>query len=192
MRETATGDGRPARFRAAYAAHARDVLAYALRRVRVAEDAADVVAETFLVAWRRVDELPPDDEVRLWLYGVARHVLANHDRSAVRRHRLGERLRGELALRYAVPDPADEVADAAAVRQVLDGLPELDREVLTLSVWEGLAPREVAVVLGVDATVVRARLARARGRLRDLIGHDRAGAGHAGVVSTVPAGEEER
>ena len=66
------------RFRRLYTANFAALLAYALRRVEQHEDAADVVAETFLVAWRRGPELPAGDEVRLWLYGAARRVLANH------------------------------------------------------------------------------------------------------------------
>ena len=76
------------RFRRLYAVNFEALLAYAMRRVEQPEDASDVVAETFLVAWRRSGDLPPDDEVRLWLYGVARRVLANHHRAGTRRERL--------------------------------------------------------------------------------------------------------
>jgi DNA-directed RNA polymerase specialized sigma24 family protein len=65
-----------ARFEGLYAAHGRAVLAYAARRTPDAQDAADIVADTFLVAWRRLDEVPAAQEARLWLYGVARKVLA--------------------------------------------------------------------------------------------------------------------
>lgn len=68
------------RFRVLYAAHLNAILGYALRRVAAPEDAADVVAETFLIAWRRCADVPPGGEARLWLYGVARRVLANHVR----------------------------------------------------------------------------------------------------------------
>ena len=65
--------------------HGRDVLAYALRRAAGPEDAADVVAETFLIAWRRLSDIPAGAEARLWLYGVARHTLANQRRGERRR-----------------------------------------------------------------------------------------------------------
>src|SRR5262249_27147731 len=80
-----------------YADHGRDVLAYALRRSASPEDAADAVAETFLVAWRRLADLPVGDEAPLWLYGVARRVLANQRRGERRRVRLAEQLRAELS-----------------------------------------------------------------------------------------------
>ena len=73
------------RFRELFDSHFRELLGYALRRVGSPEDAADVVAETMLVAWRRIDEVPADGTARLWLYGVARRVLANHRRGQVRR-----------------------------------------------------------------------------------------------------------
>jgi RNA polymerase sigma factor (sigma-70 family) len=182
------------RFRALYVTHGPDVLAYALRRVVVAEDAVDVVAETFLVAWRRVLELPPDGEARLWLFGVARRVLANHHRAGSRQDRLGERLRSQLGRRYAEPDLAEEVVGASAVRQALSRLTELDREVLTLAVWEDLTPREIAAVLDLDAVVVRARLSRARSRMRaetTRADHALSRTGHVRRVMTTN-GEEAR
>ena len=153
------------RFRRVYADHARPVLAYALRRTDQPDDAADVVAETFLVALRRFDELPDEPQTRAWLYGVARRVLANQRRGSSRRARLGERLRGELGA-ATVPDHADAVAADADAHRLLEALPERDREVLQLTAWEGLEPREIAEVLGVTANAVRVRLTRARASLR--------------------------
>lgn len=169
------------RFRRVYADHARPVLGYALRRTDQPDDAADVVAETFLVALRRFDELPPEPQTRAWLYGVARRVLANQRRGAARRTRLGERLRGELGA-ATVSDHADEVVSGADTRRLLDTLPERDREVLELSAWEGLEPREIAEVLGVTANAVRVRLSRARSSLRN----GGVSAGHLPSISPAP------
>ena len=85
------------RFRHVYAEHVDRVLGYALRRTDRPEDAADVVAETFLVAWRRLGDVPEEPRTRLWLYGVARRVLANQRRGERRRTSLGERLAADLA-----------------------------------------------------------------------------------------------
>lgn len=164
------------RFRELFAEHFRDLLGYALRRVVAPEDAADVVAETMLVAWRRLDEVPADGTARLWLYGVARRVLANYRRGEVRRGRLGERLRLQLAT--AAPDLADSVASGTVLGQALARLSSDDRELLQLTVWEGLAPQEVAAVLGVAPGTVRARLHRARKRLRAELGDAFDAAGH--------------
>lgn len=162
-----------------FEAHFRDLLGYALRRVAAPEDAAEVVAETMLVAWRRLGEIPPGD-ARLWLYGVARRVLANHHRAEGRRGRLGERLRQQLST--VTPDVADSVASAVSVRSALSALGDGDREVLELTAWEGLAPHEVADVLGLSAGTVRARLHRARTRLRTELGDDFDRAGHVQAV----------
>ncbi len=97
---------RQARFDALYAAHLRPVLGFAVRRARQPADAADVVAEVFLVAWRRLDDVPPGDRARLWLYGVARGVLANQRRAAARRSRLGDRLAGAVAVEIGPTPPS--------------------------------------------------------------------------------------
>ncbi|MCX5064889.1 RNA polymerase sigma factor [Micromonospora lupini] len=175
------------RFRRVYAETFESLLAYALRRVAHPEDAADVVAETFLVAWRRRRDLPADGEARLWLYGVARRVLANQHRGGVRRQRLGERLRQQIVA--SVVDPGSEVPERLAVRAALAGLAEVDREVLMLNVWEGLRPHEVAAVLGVTPAAVRTRLSRARARLRGLVGDDPGPPGHVLDVLTAFIGK---
>lgn len=168
------GDDSPAgraQFEALYAAEGRRVLAYALRRTAQPADAADVLAEVFLVAWRRLDDVPAGAEARLWLYGVARGVMANHRRSLRRRERLGRRLAGTLT-EHLVPDPAEltELGGGDdAVRAALARLTPTDREVIQLSIWEGLSAPEVATVLGVPPATVRTRLHRARRRLRSLL-----------------------
>lgn len=176
---------RDSRFRALYRAHFDPVLAYARRRTDQPADAGDVVAETFLVAWRRLGEMPGGAEDRLWLFGVARRVLANHHRGGRRRQHLGDRLRERLS-RPESGDPAGPVADRVTVLDALRRLGDLDREVLMLSVWEGLEPREIATVLDLSPQVVRTRLSRARTRLRDLLdeaGDEETAPGH---VSSEP------
>ncbi|WP_067500957.1 RNA polymerase sigma factor [Actinoplanes sp. TFC3] len=185
------GNERENHFRSAYASCFEPLLAYALRRVGDPEDAADVVAETFLVAWRRAREMPAGDETRLWLYGVARRVLANQQRGDRRRERLGDRLRQRLT--SAVPaDPGTEVPERLAVHAALNRLGELDREVLTLTVWEELQPREVAQVLALSPAAVRTRLSRARARLRELVGDDCGPPGHVLDMLTSARPEEKR
>ena len=161
-------DRREETFRRLYSAHFDAVLGFALRRVDRAEDAADVTAETFLVAWRRLAHVPAEPETRPWLYGVARRVLANHRRGDRRRTHLGERLRRELAT--ALPDPSADVVQRADVTAAMQRLSARDQEVLELHLWEGLEPREIAEVLGLTTVVVRPRLSRARARLRELLG----------------------
>jgi RNA polymerase sigma-70 factor (ECF subfamily) len=179
------------RFRRVYAVNFEALLAYAVRRVGQPEDAADVVAEVFLVAWRRHRDMPAEAEARLWLYGVARRVLANHHRGGARRERLGERLRQRLVGAGAT-DPGSEVPERLTVRAALARLGELDREVLMLTCWEGLEPREAAAVLRVTPAAVRTRLSRARARLRELVGDDLGPPGHVLDVMAARSPEEGR
>ncbi len=154
------------RFGGLYRDQGRAILAYALRRVDP-EDAADVVAETFLVAWRRLDEVPNDAAAKLWLFGVARRVIANRHRAERRRTRLGERLAESLRTDLATqPAPTGE---AAEVLRAMGGLGDDDRELLLLVSWEELSPGEAAKVLGISSLAARSRLHRARRRLRALL-----------------------
>jgi RNA polymerase sigma factor (sigma-70 family) len=155
------------RFRALFDEHHRAVLGYALRRSSPA-DAADVLAETMLVAWRRIDEVPADPGTRPWLFGVAHKTLANQRRGTLRRDRL--RARVEAAVTEALTNPMEPHGDQLWVRAALLALDVGDREVLTLTAWEGLTPTEIAGVLDVPAATVRTRLHRARARLREELG----------------------
>jgi RNA polymerase sigma factor (sigma-70 family) len=153
------------RFAQLYDAANAEILAYAIRRASNHEDAADVVADTFLVAWRRLAEVPPGPAAKLWLFGVARRALSNQRRGELRRERLAGEMREEL--RRRLPDPRhDEDAERAATMAALARLEERDREILLLAGWEELEPREIAVVLGISAISARSRLHRARRRLR--------------------------
>jgi RNA polymerase sigma-70 factor (ECF subfamily) len=163
-----------ARFRRLYAEHGREVLAYALRRTSGPEDAADAVAETFLVAWRRGAEVPPGPEARLWLYGVARLTLANQRRGENRRARLSERLRTDLAEAIAAQPEPDQ--GEGAVLSALALLDSDDREILQLTAWEELTPAQAGRTLEISAVAARSRLHRARRRLRRVLAASDSGA----------------
>lgn len=153
---------RHARFEAVYAAYRAPILGYVLRRTASPDDAADILAETFLVAWRKLDQIPPGAEARLWLFGVARNALANHYRGQRRRTALATRLSTEIAQSYLPPEYDGEQAVLAAA---LLRLPADQRDVLTLNAWEGLDYGQIATVLGCSRNAVRIRIQRARTRL---------------------------
>jgi RNA polymerase sigma factor (sigma-70 family) len=153
---------RQARFEALYAANHSPIFGYALRRTASPDDAADILAETFLTAWRRLDDLPAGDDARMWLYGVARRVLANHHRGERRRSALADRLHAELPGSYAPPEFDDE---SARIAEAMRRLPQRQQELLALNAWEGLDCGEIATVLGCSRNAVRIRLHRARIRL---------------------------
>lgn len=124
------------------------------------------MAEVFLTAWRRLDELPEGDAARVWLYATARRVIANQRRSSRRRVALQERLALEAA---SVPqEPPSSDREKALVHETLRCLGPRDREVLLLSEWEGLSPAQIAAVLGCFTVTARGRLHRARRRFRTI------------------------
>ena len=150
------------RFRALFGAHRAAVLAYARRRVDP-DAAADVVAETFLVAWRRLDAVPED--ALPWLYGVARKVIGNQRRAHRRSRALVDRL-GRTGVAEASADSLEHrYATADALRSALAGLGERDREALRLVAWEGLDPERAARAAGCSRATFAVRLHRARRRL---------------------------
>ena len=149
------------RLEALWNAHYAEVLAFALRRLADRGAADDVAAETFLVAWRRVDAIPAD-AARPWLLGVANKVIANSRRGRRRTEALTAKL--ERTHVNAVDESLSEQGGKAVM--AFNRLKASDREVLALVVWEDLAPREAAVVLGISSSRFSVRLHRARQRLR--------------------------
>jgi RNA polymerase sigma factor (sigma-70 family) len=158
---------REERYRILYESVRAPVLAYALRRTSSPDDAADVVAETLTIAWRRLDHVPAGEAGLLWCYATARRVLANQGRAARRRTELVDRIGHELASAYRRPD---EGTERVAAREALELLGEADRELLMLASWEGLDSSQLAQVLGCSRTAARIRLHRARARLAGMTG----------------------
>lgn len=142
-----------------------DILGYFTHRVG-RDDAADLLAETMMTAWRRSAALPAqEDQARMWLFGIARNVLANANRSERRRLRLANRLRlmiGDHSYSPA-PDSGSEVRDA------VDRLPSDQAEVIRLVHWDGFTLAEVAQLLQEPPTTTRSRYRRAKGSLRQAL-----------------------
>jgi len=141
-----------------WALHSGPVFAYAARRVG-RERAEDVVADTFVVAWRHREQRPDQDLP--WLLGVARRVIGESYRAHERWQRLQDRAAADGAATESV-----DATWAMAAREALAALDEPEREVLLLSAWEGLSGRQAAAVLGTSPAAYRMRLGRARRHLR--------------------------
>jgi RNA polymerase sigma-70 factor (ECF subfamily) len=141
------------RFHAIYERHREDVTMYVRRRV-AADSVEDLVAETFLVCWRKLDEVPR--EPLPWLYAVARKTLANHRRAAAR---------DVPYLLAPAEDAFEAIADDEVLRRAFRRLSETDREVLRLVAWEQLPLRAAAAVLGCSHVACRVRFHRAKRRL---------------------------
>jgi RNA polymerase sigma-70 factor, ECF subfamily len=149
------------RFERIYRENFRAVLRFAALRIDP-ERAKDVAAETFLVAWRRLDDVPA--EPRAWLLGVARKVIAGQFRSQTRRDALTARLQA-TDVGDAPADPAAALAGRDEALAAFATLGERDREALRLVAWDGLDAAQASEVLGVTRLAFTVRLHRARRRL---------------------------
>jgi RNA polymerase sigma-70 factor (ECF subfamily) len=157
-------DDAEGRFRVVFEATYPALARYVRHRGASGGDADDLVAGTYEVAWRRLDVLPAGDEALPWLMAVARNLLRNHWRKHRRERALMERL----------GPPREHATEIAAlrwqdIRGALDRLSDEDRELILLIAWEGLAPAQAALVLGLTPGAARTRLHRARGRLAQLL-----------------------
>ncbi len=152
-----------ARFEELYESTFGDVLGYLLRRTEDPDHSADLVADVFTAVWSRIDDVPPGDQARPWVFGVARNVLANHRRGDRRRNALAARLRADLR-EVRVTPPGERDPGLGEVGRVFRALSEHDREILSLAGWEQLDAGEIAVVLGCARGTARVRLHRARAR----------------------------
>ncbi len=165
---------REGRFRALYADAYGDVLRFAQRRVHPSH-AEDVTADAFLVVWRRLDDAPnkPDD-LRAWLFGIARHCLLNTRRGDGRRNALAVRV-AETApsVRLVIGLDTDLIAQRIDLATAWQRLSETHQETLSLTVFDDLTSPHAAQVLGITPASYRLRLLRARRALRrqlDLAG----------------------
>jgi RNA polymerase sigma-70 factor, ECF subfamily len=147
--------------------HAPAVVRYARRHV-LSDEVEDVVAETFVVAWRRLEEVPPYGLP--WLFGVARNISANTRRGRRRQEALSGRIAADLDDGPDWPGTDGDDAVTAALHRLSDA----DRELLTLIAWDGLSHTEAAEALGCSRGALKVRLHRARSRFAALLGSDTA------------------
>jgi RNA polymerase sigma-70 factor (ECF subfamily) len=160
LEEGATDTRRRDRFERLYTELMPRVLGYALRRTD-AEEARDVVAETFTIAWRRLERIPDTHEALPWLLVTARNVVSNRRRAA-----RPVAAAGPVAVER---DHAEDVVAALTLVAAFNRLGERDRETLALVAWDGLDPAEAARVAGCSTATFSVRLHRARRRLEDLL-----------------------
>ncbi|MDP3952036.1 RNA polymerase sigma factor [Microbacterium sp.] len=141
--------------------NATDLLAYFEYRARGAET-ADLLSETMATAWRRIDAMPDDStQARMWLFGIARNILANAERAAQRRWKLADKLRAHLT----TATPLDDDQRTIEVRDAVSRLtPEL-RELVGLIHWDGFSIADAAGIIGIPASTARTRYQTARQQL---------------------------
>ncbi|MGO4807054.1 RNA polymerase sigma factor [Arthrobacter sp. 2MCAF15] len=157
-------------FRSLYESAYGDLLRFVQRRTDTA-NAEDVVAEAFLVVWRRFSEAPADEnDARAWVFGIARNLLLNARRGEQRRQSLGIRL-AEVSPNLLSTSHADLVGSRIDLSRAWTLLSEVHQETLGLAVLENMAAPQAAKVLGISPVAFRLRLTRARRALRLLLNH---------------------
>lgn len=127
-----------------------------------------MVAETFLVAWRRFEKLPQD--ALPWLIVTARNIIANRHRAAARDRALASKLVASAEWRFQ-PSAIDELDEIdQQLLEAIKQLPNTEREAFLLVAWDGLNPARAAAAAGCSPATFRMRLHRARKRLRREMG----------------------
>jgi RNA polymerase sigma-70 factor (ECF subfamily) len=159
----------PARaFRALYETTHLQVLAYCLRRTSSRDAAMDAASETYVVVWRKFDQVSsiPDDDRLMWLFAVARRVLANQNRSVRRQDRTAARIAGLGDVELGSPEGlAIEHEERRRVLEALTSLRPDEQELLRLDAWEGLSAEQLAEYFGCSQSALYVRMHRARKRL---------------------------
>ena len=174
------------RFNEVFGAYHDEIWRYAMRRCAY-DDAANIVSDTFLTAWRRVQDIPAGVNARLWLYKVASHCVTNQQRGQRRYLRLVSRLADNSP--PANTTEAEGVApDHRELHLAFAQLSKSDQELLRLLTWEELSHEQVATVLGITANAVALRARRARRNLRSKLTdrrHAQGQTGHVGLALEV-------
>lgn len=146
--------------------HSRSVYRYVMRRLSDWTLCEDVVSETFLIAWRRRDQFPPQDRELAWLYAIAFRVISNQRRSRDRRNRLTVRIALE---REGSDSASNDSSEVESIIKVVKYLRDDERVLLEHVYWERLTYREIAFILGVSENAVGTRINRAKRNLKSLL-----------------------
>ena len=156
------------RFRILYNDLYDDLWRYVQRRSISTEEARDTLSEVFLVAWRRLEDVPEGNEARLWLFGVARNLVKTSWRKRKRSGDLVVRIGSEMSTRGITDEELDN-SGVLKIVKALQFLSENDQEILRLLAWENLSHKEISVVLGCSENAVAIRIRRARVRLMKVL-----------------------
>lgn len=181
LASTAAGDG--AAFTRFWRRHVGLVTAYAIRRCANPDEVADIVAESFLAAYRMAGRYQPLTPTAVpWLLGITERTAAAHRRAWLRWLRLRQRTATDRPRfrdeEYSAVDAAiDAARQTPEIEAALEALPERERTVLELVAYASLSPSEAAMALDITPNAARLRLARARKRMRQRLGRSSLGSG---------------
>jgi RNA polymerase sigma factor (sigma-70 family) len=163
----------PEHFTVLFRRHAPHIQRYVVRRLGP-DVADDIVAETFLLAFRQRNSYDlARSDARPWLYGIATNLIGRHRRAEIRLYRALARTGADPVTEPFTDRVDDRVSAGHASRQLATALARLSadlRDTILLAAWSDLSYEEIAVALGVPTGTVRSRLSRARTKLRQTLG----------------------
>src|ERR1700733_10423766 len=163
----------PEHFTVLFRRHAPHIQRYVVRRLG-ADAADDIVAETFLLAFRQRDRYDlARTDARPWLYGIATNLIGRHRRAEIRLYRALARTGDDPVTEPFTDRVDDRVSAEVASRQLTTAMARMSakmRDTMLLAAWSDLSYEQIAVALGVPTGTVRSRLSRARGKLRQTMG----------------------
>jgi RNA polymerase sigma-70 factor (ECF subfamily) len=179
------------RFESLYEANYKSIYAYVHRRAaNSSSDVSDIVSEVFTTAWRRINDVPPSPQDRLWLFGVAHKCLLEHRRRWSHRLRLLSHLGSQpnrIELLESAADPLH-----LRVREAIRELRPLDRDVILLVYWDGLSHGQAAAVLGCSVNAVALRVRKAKVRLQSRLRLELSATDFSEDTSSVPISSKEQ
>ena len=159
------------KFENIYDQFVKDKTVYASRRSKNPETTADIVAETFMICWRRLNDIPDPPDAKFWLYRTARGVISNAYRKKANSEQLGKGLSSFLE-KHGQDDFSSSTTDQLFVREELNKLDDDDKEIIMLKYWDGMKAKEIAEIIGISTVAARKRLNRASKLLKVRLEND--------------------
>lgn len=174
----AAGEGNGDAFGILFKRHVRPITGYAVRRCDNADDVADMVSDTFMIAFDAAHRYVPQTDTALpWLFGIARRVHTRQRRRTKSFLRLVSK-NTNAQISYAGEETAaiESAIDAARaadeMRAAMQRLSAGEREVLQLVAIDGFTPTEAALALDLTPNAARLKLSRARRRMQRMLRDD--------------------
>ncbi|RPI26044.1 MAG: RNA polymerase sigma factor SigZ [Chloroflexota bacterium] len=144
--------------------YSRRLRAFIRGRVSDEAEADDILQEVFIRVHQHLCCLPEWNKLESWIYQIARNLIIDH----YRRRREQVEIPEDLPAEADMPEEDPEAELALSLKEMIDELPELYRQALILTEYQGLTQKELAETLGISVSGAKSRVQRARDQLREM------------------------